>query len=185
MKQILTEGLKHMDLEDQMLATIGIDQYESSIGENDDMITLDFTVKGKAQAQDLAEWFERGYDWVIDADTSPGEVKDGNYIVFVEMNRRTKVPQYIMEMLEDLETLTGYTVADWKAKIKDQEFQPTVESISDRLELSPHIYRDTHPDESGDEQLAEWKQIAGVSMTTTKTKEDPAITAIKRQAGLI
>jgi hypothetical protein len=185
MTQILTEGLKHMDMEDQMLPYIGIDQYESSIGENDDMITLDFLVKGKAQAEDLAEWFERGYDWVIDADSSPGEVKGGNYVVFVEMNRRIKVPARIIEMLDDLSTLTGFELKDWKAKIKDQEFTPTEELIGDRLELSPHLYRETHPDEQGDDTLNEWKQIAGVPMTTVVNKDSDAIRAIKRQAGLI
>ena len=174
-----------MDMEDQMLPYIGIDQYESSVGENDDMITLDFLVKGKAQAQDLAEWFERGYEWVVDADSSPGEVKGGNYAVFVEMNRRTKVPARIIEMLDDLGTLTGFELEDWKAKIKDQEFTPTEELIGDRLELSPHRYRESHPDETGEEELNEWKQIAGVSMSTTQSKDDDAIRAIKRQAGLI
>lgn len=184
MKQILTEGLKHMDMEDQVIPIVGIDQYESSVGENDDMITLDFLVKGKAQAQDLAEWFERGYDWVIDADTSPGEVKDGNYIVFVEMNRRTKVPQYIIEMLGDLETLTGLAPTDWKVKIKDQEYDADATKIGDRLELSPRQYRETHPDNTGEEELTEWKQIAGVSMDTPQ-QQDPLLAAIKRQAGLL
>jgi hypothetical protein len=185
MKQVLTEGLKHMDMENQMLPYIGIDQYESSIGENDDMITLDFLVKGKAQAQDLAEWFERGYDWVVDADSSPGEVKDGNYIVFVEMSRRTRVPEYIIEMLEDLDTLTGFELQDWKVKIKDEEIKPSLEAIKDKLELSPHIYRETHPDKDGDSTLNEWKQIAGVSMTSTPNKDSEEIRAIKRQAGLL
>lgn len=174
-----------MDMEHQVVPTVGIDQYESSVGTNDDLITLDFTVKGKAVGNDLAEWFEKGYDWVIDADTSPGEVKDGNFLVFVEMNRRKASPEHIVEMIGDLETLTGFKLDDWTVKIKDQEIKPDAAMIKKNLEISPHEYREAHPDEDGEDALNEWKQIAGVNMITPVNKDSEAIKRIKRQAGLI
>lgn len=183
MTKILTEGLKHNDMKDMIVPIVGIDRYESAIGSNDDIITLDFLVKGESAAQDLAEWFERGYDWVIDGDNSPGEVKKGKYAVFVEINRRTKSPQQIIEMLDDLETLTGLEVKDWTLKVKDNEIATTAEAIAKAIELSPHEYRETHPDE--DSALNEWKEIAGVPMTTTVSKDSEDIKRIKRQAGLI
>jgi hypothetical protein len=183
MKQILTEGLKHMDMEGMVEPRLGIDRFESAVGTNDDIITLDFLVKGESAAKDLAEWFERGYDWVIDGDNSPGELKHGHYAVFVEINRRTKAPDQIIEMLEDLETLTGLQIGDWKIKIKDNEIATTADAIRGAIELSPHDYRETHPDD--DNSLNEWKQIAGVSMTTTVNTDSEAVRAIKRRAGII
>jgi hypothetical protein len=183
MTTILTEGLKHKDMEGLVLPTLGIDRYESAIGTNDDIITLDFVVKGESVAVDLAEWFERGYDWVIDGDNSPGEIRKGQYAVFVEINRRLKAPEQIIEMLGDLETLTGLKVEDWKIKIKDNEIATTPDSIRKAIELSPHDYRETHPDD--DNSLNEWREIAGVPMKTTVSKDSEEIKRIKRQAGLI
>jgi len=181
----LNENLQYQDMKDQITPVLGIDQYQSSIGSDDDLITLDFTVAGKEQAEDLAEWFERGYDWVIDGETSPGEVKPGQFITFVEINRRIKSPERIMEMLDDLETLTDIRAEDWKIKIAGKEFPATVENIRRNLTVSPQEYRDSHPDDTGDEALSEWKQIAGVSMTTPQVSDTPDIVTLKRQAGLL
>jgi len=30
-------------------------------------------------------WFEKGYDFVVDADRSPGEIKPNRYLVYVEL----------------------------------------------------------------------------------------------------
>jgi hypothetical protein len=183
MKQIITEGLKHLDMKDLVLPTLGIDRFESAVGSNDDIITLDFVVKGESVAQDLAEWFERGYDWVIDGDHSPGEIRKGQFAVFVEMSRRTKAPEQIIEMLDDLETLTGLQVEEWKIKVKDNDISTSADAIRRTIELSPHEYRETHPDE--DSSLNEWREIAGVPMTTTVSSDSEDIKRIKRQAGII
>jgi hypothetical protein len=187
MKNLLLESLSHMDMENMVKPELGIDKYESAVGTNDDVVTIDFMVKSAAAANDLAEWFERGYDWVIDADCSPGEVKKGYVTVFVEMNRRSRVPERIIEMLDDLEVLTGYQLDDWKITIKDQEVKPTVEAISAKLEISPKQYRETHPDEENsiDNTLKEWCDIAGVNATQKIVLEDESLRALKIQAGLI
>ena len=178
MKKILNEGLNYMDMEGQMYPVVGIDQYASSVGQDDDMITLDFAVKNKQAATDLAEWFERGYTWVIDAEPSPGEVSERKFLVFVEMTRRSRSPEQIMEMLEDLETLTGFKKSDWKIKIGEETKPATAENIKAGIELSPHDYR-----VAKEEPLNEWREIAGIPTVSTY-ENDEAIRAIKRQAGI-
>lgn len=183
-KTILTEGLRYLDMKDQVYPTLGIDQYASSVGTDDDLITLDFTVKAKEVAADLAEWFERGYDCVVDAEPSPGEVTAGKFLVFVEMNRRLSGPKQIIEMLDDLQTLTGFKVEDWKIKIGDQTEQADINFIKSNVEMSPHEYRMSKDTTAQDDaQLNEWRRIAGVNTVSTYT-EDEAIKAIKRQAGI-
>jgi hypothetical protein len=103
----LNESLQHLDFENQLLTTMGVDKYASSIGNDEDFITLNFTVRSKPGADDLVNWLERGYDWIVDAETSPGEVTDGKFLVFAELNRRSTAPKRIYEILADLETLTG------------------------------------------------------------------------------
>ena len=87
MSNILNEGFDYHDLVNQIIPEITIDEYAAKMGDDDEIVTLAFTVKGNQVGEDLVDWFERGYDWVLDAQVSEGEVKPGQYLVFVEMNR--------------------------------------------------------------------------------------------------
>ncbi len=98
-KRILNEGLDYHDLVGQMIPEVTVDEYAAKMGEDDEIVTLAFTVKGKQVGEDLSDWFERGYDWVLDAQVSDGELVPGKYLVFVEMNRRTSTPERIIELL--------------------------------------------------------------------------------------
>jgi hypothetical protein len=178
MAKILTEGLRHLDMEDMIIPNLGIDQYQSSVGEDSDLITLNFVVKAKEVGDDLAEWFERGYEWVVDSEPSPGEVTDGKWLVFVEMNRRSKSAIQIMEMIGDLETLTGLKPQEWKVKIGEEVGDASIEFIKKNLELSPHDYRMNQ-----EEPLNEWREIAGIPTVSTYT-DDETMKALKRQAGI-
>jgi hypothetical protein len=178
MVKILTEGLRHLDMENQVVPYVGIDEYSSSVGQDDDLITLNFVVKGKAVAEDLSEWFERGYEWVVDAAPSPGEVTNGKWLVFVEMTRRSKSAEQIMEMISDLETLTGIKPLEWKMKIGEDKQDASVEFIKRNLTLSPHEYR-----VSQEEPLNEWREIAGIQTVNTY-EDDEAMRALKHRAGI-
>jgi hypothetical protein len=177
MKQ-LNEGLKHLDMEKQVVPILGIDVYKSKIGSDSEIITLNFTVKQKLVALDLAEWVEKGYDWVIDADTSPGELDNGKYLTFVEINRKTHAPDRIVEMIADLEPLTGLKTADWQAKIGDQRGPLTLEFIKQHLVTDSNKYSDQYQDE-----LNEWRETAGIeTKKTSKVSED--LLSWQRQAGI-
>ena len=77
MKQYITEGLDHMDLEGHIEPTITIDEYAAHMGEDSEIVTLAFIVNSQAAGQDLADWFERGYDFVLDSEVSEGELSPG------------------------------------------------------------------------------------------------------------
>jgi len=101
-RRIINEGLDYLDMVDQIEPTVSVDEYSAKMGKDSDIVTLAFTVKSEAAGNDLVDWFERGYDWVLDASLSEGELSPGKYLVFVEMKRRTKVPERIVELIEDL-----------------------------------------------------------------------------------
>jgi hypothetical protein len=186
MTEQLNESLQYLDMERQMLPIVNIDQYESKIGDNSDYVTISFTMNSKAAADDLCSWLERGYDWVIDADTSPGEVNKGKFLVFVEMNRRLRVPERIIEMLDDLETLTGLTLKDWKLNIGDKFLPANEGSIRDNITLSPHDYRMKNPteEESEEADLNEMRELAGLEPHTSYVADED-LKFIQRRAGII
>ena len=91
-----------------MKPTVHIDEFSSKMGEDADVIVVSFFVRDKQAAKDLMNWFEKGYDFVLDADQSPGEIKPNRYLVYLEMRRRNAAPGQIDEILRDLNTLTEY-----------------------------------------------------------------------------
>lgn len=166
-------------MEDQIVPILGIDEYESRIGDDEDIIVLNFMIKSKEAGEDLAIWLERGYDFVIDSEVSPGEVERGKHYVFAEINRRPSSPRKIMELLNDLETLTGIKSEDWTLKIEHERVSASKENISKYVPLTANEYRNKNEGE-----LNEWREIAGLS--TVKTYEtDDDIKQLQRQAKII
>lgn len=180
-KQILKEGLDYLDLEGQMLPTVTIDEYEAKMGNNSDIVTIAFNVKGRMAGEDLCDWFERGYDFVLDAQVSEGEVSPNRYLVFVEMNRRTSVPDRIVEMLKDLKTLTGYEPKDWTIGYKEDTYDVDTEVLKNVLILSPHDYRIK---EENEEDLNEMREIAGLQTKKVYQTDDAVLKDFISKAGL-
>lgn len=100
-------ALRELDLQDLVKHVFEIDNYKSKLGDDGNICVISFTVFYQDPAKDLENFFEMGYDFVLDADTTPGEMDDGNYRVFVEIERSRHIPHQIMELLDGLEKLTG------------------------------------------------------------------------------
>mgnify|MGYP003350207008 CR=1 FL=1 len=95
----LFEGLQKGDLVNCVEHTFTVDQFTSKMGNDRDVAVLRFRVKDKFPAIDMMEFIEKGYPFVLDADISSGEEKDGNYSVFVELERTKQLPQQIKNIL--------------------------------------------------------------------------------------
>lgn len=176
----LNEGLNYKDMINHVTPILGIDQFKSHIGDDSDIIVLNFIVSGEAVGEDLMDWLERGYDWIIDAEVSPGEVLDKKFYVFAEMNRTTSASKRIIELLDDLYTLTDIKTDEWKLKIDDKKYPATEENITSHVSLSPSQYK-----ENTESELNEWREIAGIPTVRTHDKDDEDILVWKRQAGII
>ena len=109
----LAEGLEIGDLSRLVDNRATVDEYKSKLGKDEEIVVLAFKVQGKSPALDLVNFIEKSYDWILDADASSGELNDGNYLVFVELDRDENVPDNLVQMFEDLEKLSGVPVDDW------------------------------------------------------------------------
>jgi hypothetical protein len=76
------------------------------MGNDKDISVLSFSVKSKEAAKDLESFIEKGYKFVLDADVSPGEVKNNRYKVYVEMERDNNLKTKIMEILDGVKKLS-------------------------------------------------------------------------------
>lgn len=185
-RRIINEGLEYHDLVDQLLPEVTVDEYSAQMGEDSEIVTLAFTVKSQAAGNDLVDWFERGYNWVLDAQVSEGEVSPNRYLVFVEMNRRSTVPERIVELLQDLETLTDMPLKDWTVIVDEEEYNADLTELKQVITISPHEYRETVEDEEVEDEaeLNEMRNRAGLDLKTIYTDQDAELKEYKSMAGL-
>jgi hypothetical protein len=176
----LNEGLDYMDLKDQLKNEVTVDEYSAKMGPDNAIVTITFTVYSKLAANDLVSWFERGYDWVLDASVSDGELEPGKYLVFVEMDRRSKVPSRICTLLSDLTTLTDIKLGGWNVKIEGEDCPADPEAIADKMILNPNVYK---AEKESEKELNEFRTIAGLA-TKPMYEENEYTRNIKYLAGI-
>lgn len=165
-KNIITENLDFHDMEGQIEPTVTVDEYESKIGPDHEIVTLSFTVKSELVGKDLESWFERGYNFVLDAQISDGEVDTNKYLVFVEINRRSNVPAHIIELLSDLKTLTNLKLNDWTIKIDDEEYEPDEQILQQVIICNPNKYK-----MEKNKELNEMRGLAGINLKSYVHKD--------------
>jgi len=139
----LNEGLRSSDLKEMVYNTLEIDTYRSKMGEDRDVCVLSFKVKDRAPAKDLMEFIEKGYNFVLDADVSSGENKNGEYFVFVELDRTEKLAEQIQELMYGIKRLTEIDSYKFKYHKNDKEHELTTESIKSFVPNTPVDYERT------------------------------------------
>jgi len=179
-RQQLNEGLGYKDMEGMMKPTVHFDEFSSKMGEDADVIVVSFFVRDKQAAKDLMNWFEKGYDFVLDADQSPGEIKPNRYLVYLEMRRRNAAPGQIDEILKDLNTLTEYEPDDWIMVYKKQKHEWSPETFAELVPLTPNEYRQRT---EGD--LNEMRIAAGLDVKPIYTKVSKDLQAMQAAAGIL
>jgi hypothetical protein len=103
----LDETLRPNDLKNLVKKTFDIDSFKSKIGEDVDICVLSFTVDAEDPAKDLEHFIEMGYNFVLDADSTPDERDDGKWLVFVEIERSRHIGKQVFEVVEGVKKVTG------------------------------------------------------------------------------
>jgi hypothetical protein len=180
MKTYITEGLDYHDLVGQVVPKITVDEYAAKMGDDKDVVTLTFIVKSKQAALDLVDWFEKGYDFILDASLSDGEIEVGKWLIFVEMDRRFKVPERIVEILDDLKTLTDIPLKDWEVEVDGESYDANEKVLRQVIIVNPNEYT---IDKENEEDLNEMRLRAGLD--THQVYDDNEYTRyIKSLAGM-
>lgn len=178
-KPLLLEGLQYKDLDGIMKPTVHVDEFSAKLGDDADVIVLSFFVRDKQAARDLMGWFEKGYDFVLDADVSPGEIKPGRYLVYLEMRRRSAAPRHIETLLDDLSTLTEFEPEDWRFVCENGEFSWDQDEFIKRVPLTPDAYRARN-----ESDLNEMRSAAGLKPVQIH-KPQSDVKALMAAAGIL
>ena len=166
----LNENLETNDLKRLVNPELHIDQYKSKMGDDADVCVVSFKVTGKEPANDVVAFFEKGYDWVLDADVSAGEQEDGDYLVFVEVARNKDTAKNILKLLEDLMNLTEQKEDEWNfTYYKSSDKHPvTIENLEAVVPLSKEEYLR----QTDNREIDQLKTAAGVEVTTKAPVND-------------
>ena len=167
MTKLIRENVEQGDLKRLVHDSLHIDEYKSKMGSDEDIIVLSFKVRGKNPSNDLINFFEKGYDWILDADVSAGEREDGDYLVFVELERVESAADNIMKLMEDLVNLTEQKINEWNfTYYKDNSKHPlSKENIEQMIPMTKQDYINRHKKDQ--EEIDQLKTSAGVEVTTT------------------
>ncbi len=178
----INEGLELGDLSRLVKPVMTIDEFKSKLGEDADICVLAFTVIGsKEPALDLVSFIEKGYDWVIDADASSGEDNDGNFIVFVEIERSKDMAKQINQLIEELAPLTGLGGTEWEFSYRSNKKKYPL-SIDTLTEIVP-LTSDSYKRQYGHEAIDTLKAVAGVKVDR-KAPDNELTDSIRTAAGL-
>jgi hypothetical protein len=129
----LFEGLRPNDLENLVLPTISVDEYESKVSEEG--IVVAFLSEDKEPAEDLKHFIAHSSIEQLDAEVSPGPDPDGYYYVFVEFMRNREFIDKLLALLEDVYRVTN--IRRWKMKVygKKLSYRVTRENLEEFLIL--------------------------------------------------
>ena len=189
------EGSYRGDLQRLVKPELHIDQHRSKMGEDDDIVVCSFKVKGKEAAYDLSHFLEVGYNDILDADVSPGEISDGSFLVFFELSRRTKIVDTIYRIVEETLNLTLQNINQWVftygraeergSRTKYKKFPLTKENLNLMVPTSPREYRNTHQELMQDaDDIAAMKTVAQIPVNQS-APEDEEMEALKVASGQI
>lgn len=137
----INESLRSSDLRFMVKKVFEVDSFKSKIGDDQDIVVLSFTVDHEDPAKDLENFIEMGYDFVLDADTSPGETDDGTYKVYVELERSRHVARQIMEIVEGILKLTGLETMRFRYFKSFKSHEATEENLAAIVPMDSNSYK--------------------------------------------
>jgi len=133
-------GLRAADLRDMVDGIFEIDSYASKMGDDKNIVTLSFSLNDKAAAEDLSNFLEKGYAFILDSDVTPGEQSDGLYRVFVEMERNKDVPEQIFEIIDGLGKLAGREDFKFRYYKGFRSHSATIDNLQEMVPTDPDKY---------------------------------------------
>lgn len=171
-------GLRAADLRDMVDAIFEIDSYSSKMGDDKNIVTLSFSLNDKAAAEDLSNFLEKGYSFILDSDVTPGEQSDGMYRVFVEMERNNDIPKQIFEIMDGIGKLAGKDEFKFRYYKGWRSHPATLDNIQEMVPTDPDKYGIT----MSENRLNNFKEFFNKSFLDSVDLNETSLTLIKKYA---
>ena len=187
------EGLEQGDLARLINVDLTIDEFVSKMGEDQDVAVIAFRVGGKEPANDLMSFIERGYDWVLDSDVSPGELDNGEYVVFIEVERTPSLGKHLEKLISDISKLADEDESVWRFSYKGdgESYEVNAKNIQRVVPTTAESYiakfgdQEDYSELEYEKELKAMQEVARVPIKKNKQYLDDDIKALKSRAGLL
>jgi hypothetical protein len=134
-------SLKTNDLRDMVDHIIEIDSFKSKMGDDEDIVVITLSTRTYESARDLVNFIEKGYEYVLDADATPGEQSDKTYKVFVELERKKDSAENVISMMEDMKSLTGIQNFKFRYYKNFKSYPLTFDNLKLQLPTTSSMYK--------------------------------------------
>lgn len=174
------EGFEVGDLQLVLEPKLHIDEFRSKMGKDSEICVISFLINDRQAAIDLVDFFERGYDFILDCDISDSELRPGSYLVFVEFQRRRRLIQQLQKIISDLSASAQLNMKDWKFRYMGEEdyHSLTPENLLKYVPLFPRAYN-----ERFNQPIEEVRTLAGLK-NEKFIPQDPMIEQLMFNAGI-
>lgn len=170
------DSLQSGDLRDLVKHVFEVDNYRSKMGDDKDIVVLSFTVEHRAPAEDLVSFIEKGYQFVLDADMTPGELNDGKYRVFVEMQRTPKVAEQINDLLYGVQKLTGIEQFKFRYHKSFDSKVADLNTLSETIPSDPMTYESV----ISERKMESYENFFSKSMLEKITMSEDNVLTVKK-----
>lgn len=170
------DSLQAGDLRNLVKHIFEVDNYRSKMGDDKDIVVLSFTVEHRAPAEDLVSFIEKGYQFVLDADMTPGELSDGKYRVFVEMQRTPKVAEQINDLLYGVSKLAGIDQFKFRYHKSFDSKIADIGTLSETIPSDPNTYESV----ISERKMESYEGFFSKSMLENVSVDDNDILTIKK-----
>lgn len=133
-------ALRESDLRGLVNNVFEIDNYKSKIGNDRDICVLTFIVDSKDPAEDLENFIEMGYDFVLDAECTSGELDDGKYRVFVEIERSRHIGDQLEELMDGIKKLADEDDFRFRYHKEFKSVEATLDQFKKKIPNDPDAY---------------------------------------------
>lgn len=149
----ITEGLTRGALENLVLPLVSIDEFESKISDKR-AIVVGFYVGDEDPAIDLSNFVDKSSLPILDTEVSPAPTPEGQYVVFVEIQRNDQFPEILLGLINDINNLASLDSWTFQCPSHLDPVDLTEENIinlvvlnqDDILEIPDHMEKDAEED---------------------------------------
>lgn len=132
--------LERESLKGTILPLVSVDEYLPKAGSQEEIIVVAFYTIDEDPANDLDDFIEKGVIDVLDVDVSPNPDENGNYLVFVEIERKPTFFEKFYSLLKDVENVSGKQEWKVKAYLADDVVAYDDDSLLDYIVTLPDEY---------------------------------------------
>ena len=164
------KSINHLEMQNHISEKISIDSFAAKLGKDEDVSVLKFQSNNKTVAEDLVNYIETGCNFILDADMSPAKNEQGLYNIFVEIERNEDLPKKIIEVIRDIEQVSGMLPWQFSFYKNENFYQLTDDNLNTIIPTSPSQYT-LLTDDTIEEDIKQFFESASIVTKRIKGKK--------------